>query len=381
MNPGQLFELVRDTWKEFSEDKAARLGAALAYYTIFAIGPLILITVAVAGFFFGEEAARGQIVGSIQGVVGESGAEVIQETLNNAGNYGAGIVSTIIGMTLLLVAAAGIFGQLQDALNTIWEVKTKKTGIMAMVKERLLTFLMVLGTGLIMVAALIVNAILALVSPLIQDTLPGGSFVLQVLNYLVSFGLITVVFMIIYKVLPDADIRWKDVRIGAAVTAFLFMIGQFALAFYLSVSNPGSAYGAAGSLVVVLVWIFYTAQIVFLGAEFTQVYSHKYGSNIQPSENAEWMSAEDRAKEGLTGAKPARQMAHADQRRATGPTLRFFGPPRREEAETEARLMRPAAAAHVDPQVPRQSALVVGAALAQAAVLWLVGRLALRRSS
>lgn len=383
MNPGQIFELLRDTWKEFGEDKAARLGAALAYYTIFSIGPLVLITIAVAGFFFGDEAARGQIVGSIGGVVGESGAEVIEGTLQNAGNQGAGIVSTIIGAVTLLLGASGIFGQLQDALNTIWEVKAKNTGILAMVKERLLTFLMVLGTGLILLAALIVNAALALIGPLVQDTIPGGSLVLQILNYVVTFGLITLVFMIIYKVLPDAEISWKDVRIGAAVTAFLFMLGQLALAFYLSISNPGSAYGAAGSLVIILVWIFYTAQIVFLGAEFTQVYAHKFGTDIQPSKNAEWMSEEDRRQQGLTGTKPTRQKAQAAKASEARPTLRFFGPPRREEPEpatARATSTAPAVARAADPEVPRQSALVVGVALAQAAVLWLVGRLALRRS-
>jgi membrane protein len=382
MNPGQIFELLRDTWKEFGEDKAARLGAALAYYTIFSIGPLILITIAVAGFFFGEQAAQGQIVGSIEGVVGTAGAEVIQEALKNAGNTGAGIVSTIIGGVTLLLGASGIFGQLQDALNTIWEVKSKSTGIVAMIKERLFTFLMVLGTGLILLAALIVNAALALISPLIQDAIPGGSFVLQILNYVVTFVLITLVFMIVYKVLPDAEISWKDVRIGAAVTAFLFMLGQFALAFYLSVSNPGSAYGAAGSLVIVLVWIFYTAQIVFLGAEFTQVYANRFGSDIQPAENAEWMTEEDRRQQGLTGTKPTRKKAQADKASAARPPLRFFGPSRREEPEPEparAAGSAPEAAAG-GPELARQSALVVGAALAQAAVLWLAGRLALRRS-
>ena len=376
-----IIALVQQTFKEWSEDKAQRLGAALAYYTIFSIGPLILITVAIAGFFFGDEAAQGQIVGPIAGVVGESGAEVIQEALKNAGNTGAGVVSTIIGMVTLLLGAAGLFGQLQDALNTIWGVRAKSAGIVAMITERLLTFAMVLGTGLILLASLLVNAVLALVGPLLADTIPGGSFLLQILNYVVSFGLVTVVFMIIYKVLPDVDISWKDVRIGAAVTALLFIVGQFALAFYLSVSNPGSAYGAAGSLVIILVWIFYTAQIVFLGAEFTQVYANKYGSDIQPSKNAEWVTDEERAKQGITTGKHDQRKAK-ERKSDPRPTPRFFAPPRRDAPEpvTARSLSTTPVAAASDPAVARQSALVVGAALVQAAVLWLAGRLVLRRS-
>jgi len=371
MKVNDIIDLVRTTVKEWSEDKAARLGAALAYYTIFSIGPLVLIMVAIAGAVFGQEAAQGQVVNSIRGVVGDAGAEIIQETLQHAAKPDAGIVNSLIGMGTLLLAATGIFGQLQDALNTIWEVRPKGGGIVGMLKERLLTFFLVLGTGVLLLAALIVNALLALMHDALVNAIPGGAFVLQILNYLVTFGLMTLVFAVIYKVLPDVYIRWRDVWIGAAVTAALFMLGQLVLALYLSFSNPGTAYGAAGSLVIVLVWIYYTSQIVFLGAEFTQVYAHKFGTDLRPTPNAEWISEEERAKQGMESDKSGAQKAAEPERRRTP---RFFHPPRHEPEPTPWRAA-PVTAPGESALSARQGALVLLAALGQALALWVLGRL------
>jgi membrane protein len=382
VSPKDIFALLKDTFKAWSDDKASRLGAALAYYTIFSIGPLILLSVAIAGAVFGAQAAQGQIIGAIQGVTGQAGAQVIQDALKNAAKPGAGIASTIIGTGTLLLGAAGLFGQLQDALNTIWGVKAKASGIGAMIRERLLTFVLVLGTGILLLAVLLVNALLALLHDAFANAIPGGAFVLQILNYIISFVLITLVFGVTYKVLPDVEIRWRDVWIGAAVTSLLFLLGQFALAFYLSVSNPGSAYGAAGALVIVLVWIYYTAQIVFLGAEFTQVYADRYGADIQPSKNAVWVTGEERAKLGLEGTKTSGS-GPAGKGKKSAPAavrgLRFFGPTSQEPAEDSAPVPASVVATANEHALPaRESATVVGAALVPVLALWL-GRLALRR--
>ena len=317
-------------------------------------------------------------MGAIEGVTGPAGAQVIQDALKNAAKPGAGLVSTIIGTGTLLLGAAGLFGQLQDALNTIWGVKATSSGIGGMIKERLLTFLLVLGTGFLLLAVLLVNAAIALRHDTLVNALPGGAFVLQLLNYIVSFGVITLVFAVTYKVLPDVEIRWRDVWIGAAVTALLFLLGQFALAFYLSVSNPGSAYGAAGSLVIILVWIYYSAQIVFLGAEFTQVYAHKYGTEIQPAKNAAWVTAEERAKQGLQGDK-SRQRRKA-RAAAAGPApggLRFLAHPTGNRLK---RRQRPPRRPPPRPHCPRgRWPPWSGRPLVPVLALWL-GRLALRRS-
>ena len=300
MRPKDIFVLLKDTFKAWSEDKASRLGAALAYYAIFAIGPLLLVIIAIVGFVFGEEAAQGQIAGSIGGVVGPDGAETIEGIVENAGNTGTGIVATVVGALLLMMSAAGIFGQLQDALNTIWGVAAKKGGgIVAMLKARGLTFLMVLGMGLILIASLAVNAVLAALGDTLTDVIPGGPLIWQLVNYAVSLAVMVLIFATIFKVLPDVRIGWKDVWVGALVSAVLFILGQIALGFYFGMSDVGSPFGAAGSLVSILVWIYYSAQILFFGAEFTQVYADRYGSSVEPSAHAEFVSSEMRARQGM----------------------------------------------------------------------------------
>jgi membrane protein len=314
----KLFELVKDTFKDWSEDKAARLGAALAYYTIFSIGPLLVIAVAVASIVFGEEAARGQITDTLGGVIGPDGAKITEDAMKNANKGGGSIFATVFGIGTLLFGAAGVFGQLKDALNTIWEVKPKKNlGFMYMIKERFFSFTMVLGTGFLLLVSLVVSAGLAALGSFFSSLLPGFDLLWQVVNFIVGLAVVTLMFALLFKFLPDVKLTWKDVWIGAFVTAVLFLLGQFLLGFYLGSGAVGSAWGAAGALVIILVWIYYSAQIFFLGAEFTQVYTNKYGSRVRPESDAEFVTEEARAQQGMkdegesSEGKKARRRASA----------------------------------------------------------------------
>jgi membrane protein len=314
MKAGDIFGLARDSFKDWSEDKASRLGAALAYYTIFSIGPLLLITVAIASIVFSD--AKEQIVGTVSAVVGKEGGDVIRSTIDNANKGGANIIATIIGIVTLLLGASGVFGQLKDALNTIWEVKPKPDqGILATLKDRFLSFTMVLGTGFLLLVSLVINAGVAALAVFLKNILPGGDIFGQILSMVLTFGVITVVFALLFKYLPDVEIAWSDVWIGAAISALLFGLGQFALGLYLQFGNVGSAFGAAGSLVVVLVWIYYSAQIFLLGAEFTQVYTNKFGSRVRPAENAEFVTEEQRAQEGIPSGDGKRRVQEGDEKK------------------------------------------------------------------
>lgn len=307
MNFKAIFGLVRDAFKDWSANKASRLGAALAYYTIFSIGPLLLVLIGIAGIVFGQAAAQGQVESALSGVLG-SGASAVQEMIKSSSKGGSGIIATVIGLVTLLLGAAGIFGQLQDALNTIFGVVFKPAGIVGMLKARLLTFLMVLGVALLLLASLAASALLSVLAGYVSGILPGGAIVWQIVNYLVTAAIIVLAFALIYKLLPDARIAWKSTFVGAVVTTVLFILGQILLSIYFGFSNPGSAFGAAGSLVVVLVWIYYTAQIIFFGAEITKVYANRYGTGLQPKPGAEWLSEELRADQGMgPEAQPARK--------------------------------------------------------------------------
>ncbi|OUL19662.1 ribonuclease BN [Nostoc sp. T09] len=282
-----IWKLFQETFKEWSEDKASRLAAALAYYTIFSIAPLLIIVIAIVGAVFGEEAARGEIVRQIQGLVGRPGAEFIETAIQNANQPQTGTIASIISILVLLLGATGLFNELQDALNTIWEVKPKPgAGMNNMVRQRVLSFAMVLGIGFLLLVSLVVSAGLSALVTFFSNLVPGVDFIWQIVNFLLSFAITTVLFGLIFKVLPDVKITWGDVIIGASITSILFSIGRFLLGQYLGNGGFGSAYGAAGSLVVILAWIYYAAQILFFGAEFTQVYARRYGSGIRPTKNA-----------------------------------------------------------------------------------------------
>lgn len=278
-----FLQLLKETWDKWNADKAPRLGAALAYYTIFSLAPLLLVLIAIVGFVFGPQAAQGQIQKQIDGLVGHVAAAAIQEIVKSAHHPGTGAVATIIGIATIVLGAAGFFGQLQDALNTIWGVAPKPgLGFMVLIRQRLLSFFMVVGTGFLLLASLAVTTWLEALNNYVNSSLPLPPWVLQVLNFTVSFGVITLLFAMIFRGLPDAEIAWRDVWMGSAVTALLFVVGKWGLGLYLSHST-GSAITLVGSLTALLVWIYYAAQILFFGAEFTEVYACKYGSCIKPS--------------------------------------------------------------------------------------------------
>jgi membrane protein len=281
------WSVIKETASDWDDDKAATLAAALAYYTLLSIAPLIVFAVAVAGLVFGEEAARGQISEQISGLVGPQASEAIESIAKNADAPATGMVSTVIAVVVLLFGASGVFGELQSSLNTIWEVEPKPgRGIMGIVKDRFFSFTMVLGVAFLLLVSMVLTAAISSFGKFLESSLPGGEALWAVLNFAISLGIITLLFALIYKVIPDAKIRWHDVWIGAGVTAALFTIGKLLVGLYLGKSTFVSSYGAAGSIVALVVWVYYSSQIVFLGAEFTQVYARRFGSRIEPGRDA-----------------------------------------------------------------------------------------------
>ncbi len=294
-------KLLKDVFQQYGEDKVARLAAALAYYTLFSLAPLLVIIIAIAGLVFGQQAAQNHIVNQISGLVGQSSATAIQAMIRGASQRGTSIFATVIGVIFLILGATGVFGQLQESLNTIWEV-TPKPGrnVWSLLRERFLSFAMVLGIGFLLLVSLVLSAGLSALTGYVSGFLPGTGWVLQIVDFLVSFIIITVLFGMIFKFLPEAEIRWRDVWLGAIVTALLFTIGKFLIGLYLGRSSFSSSYGAAGSLLVVLLWIYYSGQILFIGAEFTQVYANEFGSHIQPEPDAINVVEGARSEEGIT---------------------------------------------------------------------------------
>ena len=275
----KLWALVKTTFSEWTQDNAARLAAALAYYTIFSVAPLLVITIAIAGLALGSEVAQGQIVAQLRGLLGQQGAELIQGMIKSANKPTAGIVATAVSLITLLLGATGVFGELQSALNTIWNVKPKpQNGLILFALSRFWSLTMVLGIGFLLLVSLVLSAALSGIGAWMQGYVGEMAFIAQLINITLSFIVTTVLFALIYKLLPDLKIAWRDVWVGAVITALLFSIGRILIGFYLGNSAIGSSYGAAGSLVVVLVWVYYSAQILFLGAEFTQVYARTVGS-------------------------------------------------------------------------------------------------------
>jgi membrane protein len=289
------WELTKETFSEWIDDKASRLAAGLAYYTMFSLAPLLIIAIGIAGLVFGEEAAQGRVMGEVQGLIGASGAAFLQDMLASSREPAHGVAATVIGVAVLLFGATGVFGQLQDAMNTIWEVKPRPgRGLRGILADRFLSFAMVLGTGFLLLVSLALSAAFAAIGEYVSGWLPIPEAALQAANFGVSFALTAFLFALIFKVVPDAKIAWRDVGVGAVLTAFLFSIGKLLIGIYLGKSSVASAFGAAASPVVLMVWIYYSAQILFLGAEFTQVYATRYGSRIRPARGASLVVPEKR---------------------------------------------------------------------------------------
>lgn len=283
MKRNTVLYLAKATFREWQEDKALRLGAALSYYTIFSIAPILIIVIAVAGLAFGNDYVRGQILNQMENLLGKEGGEAIGQMLQNANKPASGALATILGVLTLLFGATGVVTQLKDALNTIWEVKSDETaGIGGAVKDRILSIGMILAIGFLLLVSLVLSAGLSAISESL-----GTTALLQVMNFIVSIGVITVLFALIFKYLPDTKVEWRNVWIGALVTAILFTIGKTLTGVYLAKSSVASAYGAAGSLVIVLLWVYYNSQILFMGAEFTQVYSALRGDESPFTEKEE----------------------------------------------------------------------------------------------
>ena len=287
MRAKSIFSLLKEAFKEWQEDEALQLGAALAYYTIFSIAPMLLVVIAVAGLVFGREAVQGQLDNQIQGMVGAQGADAIQTMVANAGRRGGGLWATIIAFATILFGATGVFTQLQTTLNHIFDVKPKPgQGIKGLLRARAAAFGMLLGIGFLLLVSLVISAALAAAGNYLLALMPGAEIVLQALNFVVSLAVITVLFAMIFRFLPDVKIAWRDVWFGAAVTALLFTIGKTLIGLYLGNSSVASVYGAAGSLVIVLLWAYYSSQILFFGAEITEVWARRRGAHIVPDEHA-----------------------------------------------------------------------------------------------
>ncbi|MGB6170056.1 MAG: YihY/virulence factor BrkB family protein, partial [Geitlerinemataceae cyanobacterium] len=251
-----LWSLIKQSFKEWQEDKVSQLAAALAYYTVFSLTPLLVLAIAIAGAVFGEEAARGEIVGQIQGLVGKSGAEAIETALNNANKPEISNIASVISIVVLLFGASGVFAQLQEALNAVWNVRAKpNSGVKGVIRKRFLSFSMVLAIGFLLLVSLVLSAALSALASFQANLLPGLDSLWQLVNFVLSFGLITLLFALIYKYLPDVKIAWGDVWVGATITALLFSFGKYILGLYLGQGSFGSAYGAAGSLVILLAWV------------------------------------------------------------------------------------------------------------------------------
>jgi len=309
--PRALWYLIKEAASEWSRDRAPRLGAALAYYTVFSLVPFLVVVIAVIGLVFGEEAAQSAILSQIAELVGEQTAAAIKDMIQRADQPSTGLFATGLAVATLLLGASGVFGQLQDALNTVWGVEPKEgRGVWGFIKDRFLSFVAVLGTGFLLLVSLILSSALAAFGKWFGALLPLPETVLQFMNFAVSFVIITGLFALIFKILPDAKVAWRDVWIGAALTSALFTIGKFALGLYLGKSNVASAYGAAGSLVLVLLWVYYSAQILLYGAEFTQVYANRIGERIVPAPDAR-VTDPRKADADRAGQKPARRPGRA----------------------------------------------------------------------
>ncbi len=302
----RYFGLLKDAAKDFMADSAPRLGASVAFYTIFSISPLFIIVIAIASWFYGGEsdAARDRIYEQISGLVGPKGAEAIQTIMAQPETQRHGLLATIVAVVTLLIGSTGVFVELQQALNRIWEVEARPgAGIWGFIKHRLLSFAMVLSVGFLLLVSLVLTAGIAAFGKFMGGYMPGMEAISQILNFVLSFGIITVLFALIFKYMPDVRMPWREVWSGAAITALLFTVGKLGLGMYLAKSSTANAFGAAGSLVVVLMWVYYSAQILFFGAEVTQVYAKQRGSKVVPTGHAVVKDESDQRKEPATQEK------------------------------------------------------------------------------
>jgi membrane protein len=305
----RLLGLFAEAFRSWNEDKAPRLGAALAYYTIFSIPPLLILLIGVASLVFNGEVVQGSFLRTLEDLVGPQGAGAIRDMLASPRAEKPGMIATIIGTGTLLLGASAVFGHLKDAIDTVWEIEPKPTrGKLAFFRKYVFSLMVLLGTGFLLLVSLAVSTLLTALGDTLDRYLPGGEGLWAAVDVLFSLAVITFLFALLYKYIPDATVAWKDALVGGLVTSILFNVGEYLIGFYLGRTNIGSAFGAAGSLVVLLVWVYYSSMIFFFGAEFTKAYAERYGSRIVPEADARPVTEEARRQQGI----PRRQRAGAD---------------------------------------------------------------------
>jgi membrane protein len=297
-----IWKLIKESLVGFDNDKVFKLSGSLAYFTIFSIGPMMLVIIFLADLFYGREAVEGTIYGQINGFVGPAAAAQIQEIIKNASMSGKSTLTAVIGFITLLVGTTTVFAEIQDSINTIWNLKTKpEKGWIKIILNRLLSFSIVVGLAFLLLVSLIINGIMEAFGNHLANVFPQlAVLVIYVINLILTFIVITLLFATIFKVLPDAKIKWRDIIVGAIVTAILFMLGKFGITYYIGSSNIGSTYGAAGSLIILLLWVYYSAIILYFGAEFTKAYAVHFGNRIYPNSYAVWIKHVDIEEEKKT---------------------------------------------------------------------------------
>ena len=300
MSLQSLWRLPIEVVSAWSDDKAPRMGAALAYYSVFSITPLLVLAIGIGGLVFDRDVARGAILREIQTTVGEPAASTLETMIQKVQDDGHSIWATVVGLVTLLIGATGVFGELQDSLNTVWKVKPKPNRTYwDVIRQRFLSFAVVLGTGFLLLVSLVATALLNSLGLWLSGRLPGGTEIWRWINAAISFASVSLLFALIFKLLPDVHLKWRQVWIGAVTTALLFTLGKYAIGLYLGRSGATSAFGAAASLVVILLWVYYSTQILLLGAEFTRVLVLREGKPVHPESHAQPVTADERANQGL----------------------------------------------------------------------------------
>lgn len=296
------FDILKETFEGFMDNRALKLSASLSYYTVFSLAPLLLLMISLASVFLGKEAIQGQVFGEINGLIGNEAASQIQDVIKNTTLSGKTTFSIIVGSITLLIGATTVFGEIQDSINIIWKLKAKpKRGWLKWIKDRLLSSSLIAGLSFLLIVSLMVNGVLLAINDWLRNYFPDVILIVfEAINIFISFAVITILFGVIFKVLPDAKVQWKDVKIGAFFTACLFMLGRFLIGVYIDVSGTGSAYGAAGSLIVILVWVYYTAAILYFGAQFTKTYAEYGGNKIEPADYAVYVEQFEKEREVST---------------------------------------------------------------------------------
>jgi membrane protein len=291
-----MFSYTKTVLREFSADNIFKYSASLAYYTVFSIAPFVIILTTLSGFFFGKEAMQGEIYDQLNSLLGSNAALQIQDTIKNIHVTGNNFFASVVGIIILLIGATSIFGEIQDSINKIWGLRVKPKKVWwQLIITRLLSFSLILSIGFIMAVSLILNALVSAFGKFIGNYIQEYSiYFIQITEAILSFLIANVLFSLMFKILPDAKIKWKDVLFGGFITAIFFTIGKLAIGFYLGQSNFSSLYGAAGSIIIFMVWVYYSSIILYLGAEFTKVHAKLYGGKILPKEYAEWIKTEEK---------------------------------------------------------------------------------------